>query len=159
MSSMNKRSTIQILPFLFCILVSLSWSPCKSQVKKNYRKVAVVDTAIGYASFYSDKFIGKKTANGEIFNQDLLTCAHNTLPFGTRILVTNLSNQRTVIVRVNDRLHHRNPRLVDLTRAGAKKLGFNKSGIIKVKVEVVRKDSLNGVPSIDSSLVEPNLSF
>lgn len=159
MSGMNKRSTIRILPFLFCILVSLSWSPCKSQVKKNYRKVAVVDTAVGYASFYSDKFIGKRTANGEIFKQDLLTCAHNTLPFGTRILVTNLSNQRTVIVRVNDRLHHRNPRLVDLTRAGAKKLGFNKSGIIKVKVEVVRKDSLNGVPGIDSSLVEPNLSF
>lgn len=159
MSGMNTRTSIRLLPFLFCMLVSLSWSPCKSQVKKNYRKVAVVDTAVGYASFYSDKFIGKKTANGERFSQDLLTCAHNTLPFGTKILVTNLANQQSVVVRVNDRLHHRNPRLVDLTRAGAKKLGFNKSGIIKVKVEVVVEDSLNGIPKLNRSLAEPNPSF
>lgn len=159
MSGMNKRTTIGILPLVFCTIVSFSWTPCKSQVKKNFRKVAVVDTAIGYASFYSDKFIGKKTANGEKFSQDLLTCAHNTLPFGTKILVTNLNNQQSVVVRVNDRLHHRNPRLVDLTRAGAKKLGFNKSGIIKVRVEVIREDTLNGIPRLDRSLVEPNLSF
>lgn len=156
---MKKTITIGILILLFSTLMCISWSPCKSQVKKNYRNVPLVDTAVGYASFYSDKFIGKKTANGEKFSQDLLTCAHNTLPFGTKILVTNLANQQHVVVRVNDRLHHRNPRLVDLTRAGAKKLGFNKSGIIKVKVEVVREDSLNGIPRLDRSLVEPNLSF
>jgi len=50
--------------------------------KKNYRNVPVVDTAIGHASFYADKFIGKKTASGEIFSQDKLTCAHNTYPLG-----------------------------------------------------------------------------
>lgn len=149
MTGMNIRKTIGILPLVFSMLMTFSWSTALSQGKVNYRNVPVVDTAVGYASFYSDKFIGKTTANGEKFNQDLLTCAHNTLPFGTRILVTNLNNQRTVEVRVNDRLHHRNPRLVDLTRAGAKKLGFNKSGIIKVKVEVIKDDSVNHKPNID----------
>ena len=105
--------------------------------KTNYRNVPVVDTAVGHASFYSDKFIGKKTASGEIFSQDKLTCAHNTYPMGSKVRVTNLKNGKTIILRVNDRLHHRNPRLVDLTRAGATKLGFNKSGIVKVKVELI----------------------
>ncbi|MEY3179291.1 MAG: hypothetical protein RJB42_1532 [Bacteroidota bacterium] len=111
--------------------------------KKNYRNVPVVDTAVGHASFYADKFIGKKTASGEIFSQEKLTCAHNTYPFGSKIRVTNLKNGKTVILKVNDRLHHRNPRLVDLTRAGASKLGFNRTGIIKVKVELIRPEKEN----------------
>lgn len=111
--------------------------------KKNYRNVPVVDTAVGHASFYADKFIGKKTASGEIFSQDKLTCAHNTYPFGSKVRVTNLKNGKTVILKVNDRLHHRNPRLVDLTRAAASKLDFRKSGIIKVKVELIRPEKEN----------------
>lgn len=105
--------------------------------KTNYRNVPLVDTAVGHASFYSDKFIGKKTASGEIFSQDKLTCAHNTYPLGSKVRVTNLKNGKTIVLKVNDRLHHRNPRLVDLTRAGATKLGFHKSGIVKVKVELI----------------------
>lgn len=105
--------------------------------KTNYRNVPLVDTAVGHASFYSDKFIGKKTASGEIFSQDKLTCAHNTYPLGSKVRVTNLKNGKTIVLKVNDRLHHRNPRLVDLTRAGATKLGFYKSGIVKVKVELI----------------------
>jgi rare lipoprotein A len=113
--------------------------------KKNYRNIPIVDTAIGNASFYSDKFIGKKTANGEIFSQDKLTCAHNTYPLGSKVRVTNLKNGKSVVLRVNDRLHHRNPRLVDLSRAGANKLGFKKSGIAKVRVElwVPEKENLS----------------
>jgi rare lipoprotein A len=111
--------------------------------KANYRNVPVVDTAVGHASFYSDKFIGKKTASGEIFSQDKLTCAHNTYPLGSKVRVTNLKNGKTIVLKVNDRLHHRNPRLVDLTRAGATKLGFHKSGIIKVKVELVSSEKEN----------------
>lgn len=113
--------------------------------KINYRNIPIVDTAIGNASFYSDKFIGKKTANGEIFSQDKLTCAHNTYPLGSKVRVTNLKNGKSVVLRVNDRLHHRNPRLVDLSRAGANKLGFKKSGIAKVRVElwVPEKENLS----------------
>ncbi len=111
-----------------------------AQGKVNYRNVAQSDSAVGYASYYSNKFIGKKTANGEIFNQDKLTCAHNTLPMGTLIKVTNLNNDKSVVVRVNDRLHKRNPRLVDLSRAAAKTLDFNGGGVIRVRVEVLKRD-------------------
>lgn len=82
----------------------------------------------GVASFYSNKFNGRKTANGEIFSQQKLTAAHNSLPLGTYVKVTNLRNGRTVVVKINDRLHHRNKRIIDLTRAAATKLGLLKAG-------------------------------
>jgi len=94
---------------------------------------------VGYASFYSNKFIGKKTASGEIFSQIKLTCAHNTLPMGTLIKVTNLNNDKSVTVRVNDRMHKRNPRIVDLSMAAAKMLDFIGGGVIKVRVEVLKR--------------------
>ena len=93
----------------------------------------------GTASFYADKFEGKKTANGDIFTQSKMTAAHNTLPLGTWIRVTNLHNKKTVVVRVNDRLHHLNPRLVDLSKTAAKKLGYTGNGLTRVKVEVLGK--------------------
>ena len=121
--------------FLFFVVMLLLVCDGVAQ-KKNYRNVPITDSAVGYASFYSDKFIGKKTANGEIFSQDKLTCAHNTYPLGSKVRVTNLKNGKSVVLRVNDRLHHRNPRLVDLSSAGANKLGFKKFGIVKVRVEL-----------------------
>jgi rare lipoprotein A len=127
-----------VLSFLIISIMALPFvSP--AQKKVNYRNVVQSDTAVGYASFYSDKFIGKKTASGEIFSQDKLTCAHNTLPMGTLLKVTNLKNDKSVTVRVNDRLHHRNPRLVDLSKAAAKKLDFKDGGVIKVRVEVLKR--------------------
>ena len=133
------KSTFGLTLLMVIICSTFSTSALFAQ-KPNYRNVPLVDTAIGYASYYSDKFIGKKTASGEIFTQDKLTCAHNTYPFGSKIRVTNLNNGKTVVLRVNDRLHHRNPRLVDLSLAGASKLGFIKSGIIKVRVELIRPE-------------------
>lgn len=125
---------------LLAMLVSSSWG--FAQQRPNYRKVPVVDTAEGVASFYADKFVGRTTANGEIFSQGKLTCAHNTLPFGTMVRVINLKNGKSVVLRVNDRLHHRNPRIVDVSRSAAKQLGFNRSGVIRVRVEVVKPDSI-----------------
>ena len=114
-----------------------------TQQKPNYRKVPVVDSAVGIASYYADKFIGRKTASGEIFSQHKMTCAHNTLPLGTKVKVTNLRNGKSVIVRVNDRLHHRNPRIVDLPQGAAKLLGYTGRGIIKVSVVVVKPPEIN----------------
>lgn len=128
---MNK--TILLIFFVISFLPAL-----RAQQKINYRQVPVVDSAEGLASFYSDKFEGKKTASGEVFTQAKMTCAHNTLPLGTKIRVTNLDNGKFVIVKVNDRLHHRNPRLVDLTTAAAKQLKFKGKGVVKVRVEVVK---------------------
>ena len=98
--------------------------------------VALIDT--GVASYYHSKFQGRITASGELYDQDKMTAAHNRLPMGTRIKVTNLRNMRSIIVRVNDRLHHRNKRLVDLSRAAATKLGYIGRGITRVRVEVLK---------------------
>jgi rare lipoprotein A len=97
------------------------------------------DIQFGIASFYSDKFQGKATANGEVYNKDAMTAAHNALPFNTWIRVTNLSNKRSVLVRVNDRLHHRNRRVVDLSYAAARQLRYTGKGLTRVKVEVIGK--------------------
>jgi len=104
--------------------------------KANNPKVPRVQT--GTASYYNSKFQGRITASGEKYDEHLMTAAHNRLPMHTRIRVTNLRNNRSVIVKVNDRLHHRNKRLVDLSRAAAAKLGYLRRGLAKVKVEVLK---------------------
>jgi len=96
----------------------------------------------GTASYYANKFQGRPTASGELYDKNKMTCAHNSLPMGTWVKVTSLRNKRSVIVKVTDRLHHRNKRLVDLSRAAAAKLGYLKRGLTRVKVEIVDKDSL-----------------
>ncbi len=102
----------------------------------NNPKVPHVQT--GTASYYNSKFQGRVTSSGEKYDERLMTAAHNRLPMHTMIRVTNLRNNRSVIVKVNDRLHHRNKRLVDLSRAAAAKLGYLRRGLTKVKVEVLK---------------------
>jgi len=93
----------------------------------------------GIASYYAEKFNGRKTANGEIYDGKKFTAACNILPLGTWIRVTNLRNKKSVIVKTNDRLHVRMKRIVDLSRAAAEKLGYAKRGLTQVKVEVLGK--------------------
>ena len=90
---------------------------------------------VGIASYYADRFEGRRTSNGEIFRQSKLTGAHNTLPLGSWIRVTRLDNGQQVVVRINDRMHPRNPRLVDLSKAAARKLGYIGLGVVTVSVE------------------------
>lgn len=92
----------------------------------------------GSASYYSDAFDGKRTASGERFDQDDYTCAHGSLPFGCKIRVTNLRNNRSVDVKVNDRGgFHRYGRIIDLSKAAAREIGMLGTGTAKVKVEVL----------------------
>ena len=91
----------------------------------------------GTASYYADKFNGRKTANGEVFDNSAMTAAHNTLPLGSYVKVTNLRNGRSVIVRITDRLHHRNKRIIDLSKNAARQLGFLARGLAKVEVKTV----------------------
>lgn len=95
-------------------------------------------TLYGQASFYNDKFNGRKTASGEKFSQKKLTAACNKLPLGTKIKVTNIQNGKSVIVKINDRLHPKMKRIVDLSKAAAKKIGLTTAGVTRVKVEVVQ---------------------
>ncbi|MCW5916311.1 MAG: septal ring lytic transglycosylase RlpA family protein [Ferruginibacter sp.] len=91
----------------------------------------------GQASYYHQKFHGRKTASGHVFNQQKLTAACNVLPIGTRVRVTNLRNKKSVVVTVNDRLNKKTKRLIDLTYRAANTLGFIKRGLTRVKIEVL----------------------
>jgi len=97
---------------------------------------AAAQSEEGTANFYGDKFQGKKTASGEVFDKNGLTAAHKKLPFGTKVKVTNVENSKSVVVTVNDRMAASNPAVIDVTRRAAEELDFVKSGKAKVKVEV-----------------------
>jgi rare lipoprotein A len=96
-----------------------------------------IKVQFGIASFYSDKFEGRKTFTDEIFTQDSLTGASNTLPMHVWVKVTNLRNNKTVIVRINDKMHPRNKRIIDLSRAAAVKLGYAGRGLTRVRIDVI----------------------
>lgn len=94
------------------------------------------EAQVGKASFYAHKFHGRRTASGEKYDETELTAAHRTLPFGTRVRVTNLENGRKVTLRVNDRGPHVKNRVIDVSYAAAKKLRFVRDGVTRVRVEV-----------------------
>jgi len=93
----------------------------------------------GMASYYAGDFIGRTTANGERFDMHALTAAHRTLPFNTRVKVTNLSNGLSVVVRINDRGPFRKGRIIDLSRAAAEKIGLIGPGTAEVELVVINQ--------------------
>lgn len=118
---MKKRLRGMLLFFAFPILISLQ--------AQEY----------GLASFYSDEFDGRSTAYGEIYDKDKMTCAHKKHGLGTILRVTRLDNKKSVEVRVNDKGPYIKGRVVDLSKAAARKLGLTQDGVVEVKVEVVGK--------------------
>ena len=90
----------------------------------------------GIASMYSTHFVGRTTASGEVFDSRELTAAHRKLPFGTRLVVTNKRNGRSVIVTVNDRGPHRKGRIIDLSAAAAQQLGMKRAGLAPVEIRI-----------------------
>ncbi|MDA0726921.1 MAG: septal ring lytic transglycosylase RlpA family protein [Vulcanococcus sp.] len=100
--------------------------------------IAVRSVSTGEASWYGPGFYGNRTANGELFRPGTLTAAHRTLPFGTKVRVTNLWNGRSAIVRINDRGPFHGRRVIDLAHGAASQLGLISSGIAQVKLEVLQ---------------------
>jgi rare lipoprotein A len=98
----------------------------------------------GTASFYANKFEGRKTANGEIFSQKKMTAACNIISLNTWVRVTNMHNKREAVVKITDRMHKDNKRLIDLSHIAAKKLGYTGNGLTKVKVEILGKKAPPG---------------
>jgi rare lipoprotein A len=92
----------------------------------------------GQGSYYADKFVGKRTASGAPYRPGKLTAAHNTLPFGTKIKVTNAKTGRSVKVTVNDRGPHVKGRIVDLSKKAANKIGLVDAGVAPVQLKVVK---------------------
>jgi len=95
----------------------------------------------GIASWYGPGFHGRRTANGEIYDQDGLTAAHRTLPMPSMVRVTNLENGRSIVVRINDRGPFKHGRIIDLSRRGAQLLSFLKKGTAKVEVQILETES------------------
>ena len=92
----------------------------------------------GTAIFYSDKFQGKKTSSGEVYDKNGMTASHKSLPYGAKVKVTNVANGKSVVVTINDRMKKSNKTVIDVTRKAAEELGFAKSGKAKVKLEVAK---------------------
>ncbi len=126
---MNKRD-LTMRTITFTLLLQLFIVQGQSQV--------VGYTQEGVASIYAEKFEGRTTASGESYSFRKATCAHLTLPFGTLVKVTNLSNNLSVIVRVNDRGPFAPDRIIDLSRSAAEKLGFTSVGTAKVRIEATQ---------------------
>ena len=111
-----------------------------SELPKPKLKVVpeVVKVITGEASWYGPGFYGNRTANGEVYKRGTMTAAHRTLPFGTKVRVTNLWNGRTAVIRINDRGPFIDHRVIDLGHGAASDLGLTASGIAQVKLEVLR---------------------
>ena len=119
----SKQEIMRYFIALFCIFLLLSFS--------------ISDTEKGSASYYSSSMNGRKTSSGEIFNNNLLTAAHKSMKLGTMVKVTNIKNDSTVVLKVNDRLSKSSSHVIDVTLAAAKKLNFVRNGIATVTVEVL----------------------
>jgi rare lipoprotein A len=113
-------------PILYPLVMAIV-SGCGSASKKE----------VGMASWYGSRHHGKQTASGQPFNQYALTAAHPKLPFGTQVRVTNLSNGKEVIVRINDRGPYKGGRIIDLSLAAARRLDMEVDGISRVRIEVL----------------------
>jgi rare lipoprotein A len=136
------------MKYIFCLIMIILSMAINAQIgAKDEGRIDTIEiksptvskTLYGTASYYAEKFNGRETANGEIYDSKKMTAACNVLPMGTWIRVTNLSNNRWVIVKTNDRLHAKMKRIVDLSRVAAQKLGYTGKGLTKVKVEVLKR--------------------
>ncbi|MCC9167338.1 septal ring lytic transglycosylase RlpA family protein [Pontibacter harenae] len=123
--NINRKCSIFTVILFFIIGISQSTFAQSEDIQK------------GQASWYGSKYHGKKTSSGERYNKNDMTAAHNTLPFGTKVKVTNLDNNETVVVRVNDRGPYVGDRIIDVSEVAAQKLGFHSQGVGTVKVEVL----------------------
>ncbi len=125
------------------ILVSMLLAGCTASPRFTSEKFSneTNDTHLlmqeGVASYYADEFNGRQTSNGETYDMNEMTAAHQTLPFNTRVRVTNIENGRTVIVRINDRGPFKDDRIIDLSLAAAKSLELIGPGTAKVRLEVI----------------------
>ncbi len=129
------------------ILCSCAGPGARSNGRKRPIRASVLDRGsfghgrflqTGIASYYGADFHGRKTANGEMYDRNGLTAAHRTLEFNTRVRVTNLSNGRVVVIRVNDRGPYAKGRIIDLSEEAGRQIGLDVSGTAKVRLEVLQ---------------------
>ncbi len=128
-----KQTKLVFISVLSVILTACSTAPNKI----NSQQSDISEQ--GKASFYADKYHGRTTASGERFSQQAATAAHLKLPFGTRVNVTNIANNKSVVVKINDRGPYIRGRIIDLSKAMFEKIADPKVGVIDVTVTVIDK--------------------
>ncbi len=133
-SHMNSRGVLR-WAVLFTLAISVVSGCARSNQAGGGGRVGGAQS--GIASYYADKYHGRTTANGETFDQRKMTAAHRTLPFGTRVRVTDVASGKSVVVRVNDRGPFVKGRVIDLSRAAAEKLGMIRAGLAEVTIAVI----------------------
>jgi rare lipoprotein A len=121
------------------LLLLVALAACATHRSSLAGPAALGQVSVGIASWYGPGFHGRRTASGERYNQETFTAAHGSLPFGTRVRVTLLATNRSVVVRINDRLPRRD-RIIDLSRAAARAIHLLDRGVGKVRVEVIALD-------------------
>ena len=156
-ASADQRCNESLLDYMkFWILLCLLFSGCVHRVPTHPPPPSIQPTVgsrqIGIASWYGKNFHGKPTASGEIYNMYDMTAAHKTLPLGTEVMVTNLENNRSVEVTINDRGPFVKNRIIDLSYAAAKAIGMVGPGTARVMIEVLKTPGGQRVPNIPSGL-------
>ena len=136
------------------VVTTATVSPCavpspSAECEAENAKRGLGIKAKGQATWYGGRFHGRRTANGDRFDKEEMTAAHPTLPFGTCVMVNNLSNSRKVAVRITDRCSPK--RLIDVSEAAAELLGFKHAGVAPVELEVVELPE--NVPAVDSRML------
>ena len=124
--------------YIVLVIIILSMAGCASVHVTSKASKQLFE--IGMASYYAHKFHGRATASGEIYDENSLTGAHRMLPFGTLVRVTNLNNNRSVVLKVNDRCPTDNNRIIDVSFKAAQELDFVQAGIVKVSVGMVERN-------------------
>jgi rare lipoprotein A len=139
------RSPIHAGPALFVaiLLASLSLSTAcarktSAHVPSSVKPAPIGATETGIASWYGDPHNGRRSANGEVYDMEKLTAAHRTLPFDTWVEVTNLTNQKSVEVRITDRGPFVDGRIIDLSLAAAREIDMVAAGIVRVRIKVIK---------------------
>ena len=126
------RSRMKLAPYALAALLALPAVAPASSARSSGRSG---DTAIVVASWYGPSFHGRRTASGQVYDQDRMTAAHKTLPFGTKLRVTNLRNGRSVLVTITDRGPYVRNRDLDVSRGAARRLGIIQPGTAPVLIE------------------------
>ncbi len=132
---------------LTLLLLAACGTPSQTVPRAGPETPSVEYRSVGVASWYGPGFHGKITANGERYDMDAMTAAHRSLPFGTRVQVTNLENGRSAVFRINDRGPFVDGRIIDLSRHGAEHLNFLPAGIARVRVEALASVSRTPPPA------------
>ena len=123
-----------------CIVATPTLFAANKNSKSGSEDIEVVSTSSGVASWYGGRWIGRKTANGEIYRAGDMTAAHKTLPFNTRVRVTDVRTGESTVVRINNRGPFVRGRVIDLSVAAASDLGMKHRGLARVKLEVLGKE-------------------